>query len=671
MKKNTLLICALLISNSNIFSSPTIYKKIQPHIMSTIEFEDEEWPNEPYAQYLARCFDYQTHLQEFKKTKITLQIFDALEQQRSPLQSALYDMITADDINLLRGQKKDDPSVATMIDRTQTHWGKLALRGIISNPTSDISLLEQRQEIIRFLLAHEDCYAKLRDAFDILAQTQNIVLSFWAQDGFLQTSNRSYFSLPYFTSTNEELNNSTIALQTRSLYQHYTRLASNVVNALATSILAVYAVALLTNKSLPGPLEALLPRMQGAAGDILATLMCSINNKYIASAGTILTSTYLGLSAKEMFEWTRDCFSLELYLQKKLIVVAQFFKALCDVREIFATHPEFLEKCPPAQALNDHLTHLENTSHIQQLLNLLKTKTFTGEASIFSYHGKVLAAYRLMHDLKKEFEPLLLTLGELDAYLSCATLYKEFQNQRVTFCFAHYCQTALPTLELFDFWNPLIDSSRVIANNLSMGGENHRNNVIITGPNAGGKSALIKGVVINLILTQSIGLAAATRATITPFYSIATYLNIADDIASGNSLFKAQVLRAQEMIILAETTPAGQFSFIALDEMFNGTSAKESKAAALSVIQHLGAIPNCMCIAATHFPLLTTLEATTKSFANYKVSVTVDPLQGIYYPFKLEQGSSQQHIALDILKQEGFDTAIINNAASMLTSMDN
>ena len=242
-----------------------------------------------------------------------------------------------------------------MIDRTQTHWGKLALRGIISNPTSDISLLEQRQEIVGFLLAHEDCYAKLRDAFDILAQTQNIVLSFWAQNSS-------------FTNKQSELFFTSLLHFNQRRIKQFDDSFANTITLPTLHTISFKCCKCFSNKHSCGVCGSTFNQQiftrtirgtpssnAGAAGDILATLMCSINNKYIASAGTILTSTYLGLSAKEMFEWTRDCFSLELYLQKKLIVVAQFFKALCDVREIFATHPEFLEKCPPAQALNDHL----------------------------------------------------------------------------------------------------------------------------------------------------------------------------------------------------------------------------------------------------------------------------------------------------------------------------
>lgn len=63
--------------------------------------------------------------------------------------------------------------------------------------------------------------------------------------------------------------------------------------------------------------------------------------------------------------------------------------------------------------------------------------------------------------------------------------------------------------------------------------------------------------------------------------------------------------------------------------------------------------------------MLTQLEVQTQNFANYHMSV--ERLRsGITYPFKLERGISDQHVALDILKAEGFDGSIIKDAQKIL-----
>lgn len=677
--KNNLLASAFSISLYSLLLCPllsattTIYKKIQPHCMKAIEWEDEEWPNESFARYLDRVFDNQEKMQPFKKWKTTLQLFDKVASQKliknSPNQTSLYDMITAQDINLLCGSKKEDPSVATTIDRTQTQFGKIFLYGLLSNPLDAIDILKGRQEIIRYLIDNQELHQELTEKiFAPIAQQENIVLSFWGQDGFLQSSKRCYFSVPIIKKMDDRLNSSETLLWSKSLWDHQTRILTSILSSGATLLLPLYALSILVNHDLSEPLIHMAHHFQGAAPYILSAIIGYFKtNRAVDCGGSLLAGLYAGIFFKDLFDWTRDNFSLELFLQKKLIITTDFFRTLGSLKRLLHQHPEFLQLCPAAQKIIYVLDDVKSNAKVAKLFKLLNSNTFKGTASIFSHQGKVLAAYRLMHELKEHFEPIFPLLGELEAYLSCATLYNEFAHQRVTFCFVDFKEEKTPFIQFIEFWNPLIDYSSVVPNDLQMGG-NQRRNGIITGPNAGGKSALIKGIVINLVLAQTIGLAPAKNATLTPFYSIATYLNIVDDIATGNSLFKAQVLRAQEMLTLAQTTPPDKFSFIALDEMFNGTSAKESKAAAYSVAQHLGEIPNCMSLIATHFPLLTFLEKNSSAFTNYKVSVELDSDHGIHYPFKVEKGISKQHIALDILKQEGFDSIIIENAAQFLTT---
>ena len=111
----------------------------------------------------------------------------------------------------------------------------------------------------------------------------------------------------------------------------------------------------------------------------------------------------------------------------------------------------------------------------------------------------------------------------------------------------------------------------------------------------------------------------------------------------------------------ASLAQENKFIFVAMDELFNGTSTKEAKAAAYSFAKYLGSFSNCTSIIATHFPVLTTLD----SFENYKVSVKVKK-DSLVYPYKLTPGISDQHVALDMLRLEGFESSILEDARKML-----
>lgn len=145
-----------------------------------------------------------------------------------------------------------------------------------------------------------------------------------------------------------------------------------------------------------------------------------------------------------------------------------------------------------------------------------------------------------------------------------------------------------------------------------------------------------------------------------------TYLNITDDIAAGNSHFKAGVLRARELMATAASQVGNKFSFTAVDEVFNGTSHKEGQAAAYALIEQLGKHSNNMCATVTHFPIIAHLEDRTSDFTNYKVTVTQNLDGTIHYPYKLGLGISTQAIALDILKQEGFGATFLDKAHEIM-----
>ncbi len=667
----------LLMSFAGIFPShaDSIYKKIQWHNLFSLTWDDEEWPQETYWDYLHRLFKSQMNPQEARKRNIVFTLFDDLTSKNPEEHSALYDMTSAQDLNLLAGKKAKEPYYAEIIDRTKLEFGKVFFYGLLSTPITDPILLQERQKIIRCLLENQKLYAELNAVFDRLASSENMFLSLWNQDGFVTQAQRQYFTddpksmLNYF-------NRSTKLLELRSLFQHSERVLGLGCAVAATVILPAYGLSLIV-ESKPAARKAFLEKwptlekleqfaqyLQGSAGYFWTLYAVLSQHAITTGIAATMAGIYTGVFCKESYEWTRDSFLFDRLLQKKMIITAEFFRAVLKLETLINAHPEFRACCPAARAISQFLKEKRHEKKMREFFALCNAGTLQGEASNISYHGNVLAAFHLLYELKETFEPLLLKLGELDAYCSCARLYNEFKDKPVQFCFAEYVEDTRPRIELEGFWNPFIRPDVVITNDLFLAGPERRN-MIITGPNAGGKSTVIKAVPLNLILAQSVGLVAAKSAKVTPFYSIATYLNVVDDIAAGNSLFKAQVLRAQEMVTLVEKTPKDSFSFVALDEMFNGTSSKESKAIAYSVIKYLGQFENTICLVATHFPLLTTLEKDSNAFENYKVSVDVCG-QGIHYPFKLEKGSSNQHIALDILKQEGYDSKILEDALSIL-----
>jgi DNA mismatch repair protein MutS len=209
-----------------------------------------------------------------------------------------------------------------------------------------------------------------------------------------------------------------------------------------------------------------------------------------------------------------------------------------------------------------------------------------------------------------------------------------------------------------------------VVNSLAMDAETGGiRNIILTGPNAGGKSTFLTGVTNTLLLAHVMGIGPANTIVLTPFNKINTYIDIADDIAAGKSLFMAEVDRAQKHIKILKELQPNEFSFTIFDEPFSGTNPIEGAAAEYSILEAIADYTNSFTIVATHYPTVMLLEerASDKGFANYKVYITRQPTtRKLNYTYKIVPGRSTQAIAIDILEEQGYDTKMLARAREII-----
>jgi len=161
----------------------------------------------------------------------------------------------------------------------------------------------------------------------------------------------------------------------------------------------------------------------------------------------------------------------------------------------------------------------------------------------------------------------------------------------------------------------------------------------------------------------------ADKLVFTPFHKINTYINIADDIAAGRSLFLAEVDRAKQHIQMLEELSSEKFSFTIFDEPFSGTNPIEGASAEYSILNSLADYTNSLTIVATHYPLMMLLEKNEKQkgFANYKVYITREgKSQKLNYTYKVVPGKSNQTIAIDILEEMGYNTYLLDEARKII-----
>ena len=130
--------------------------------------------------------------------------------------------------------------------------------------------------------------------------------------------------------------------------------------------------------------------------------------------------------------------------------------------------------------------------------------------------------------------------GIIDVICSINNVLENSTNDN-PFSISIFLEKKKPTINIKNIWHPYLNNNTV-KNSVDI-----NNNILITGPNAAGKSTFIKSVIINIILSQTIGICSAENFEITPFNMIETYLHIPDTKGSS-SLFEAEMFRSKEYI---------------------------------------------------------------------------------------------------------------------------
>ncbi len=126
---------------------------------------------------------------------------------------------------------------------------------------------------------------------------------------------------------------------------------------------------------------------------------------------------------------------------------------------------------------------------------------------------------------------------------------------------------------------------QVVGNSVHLGADAHQ--LVITGPNTGGKTATLKAVGLNHLMAY-MGLPVTAEGTLGYFCKCFAVIGDAQDIHTDLSTFSAQVQRLQEVLRHADAN-----SLVLLDELGNGTDPREGGALAQAVAEALLAAKSC------------------------------------------------------------------------------
>jgi DNA mismatch repair ATPase MutS len=186
-------------------------------------------------------------------------------------------------------------------------------------------------------------------------------------------------------------------------------------------------------------------------------------------------------------------------------------------------------------------------------------------------------------------------------------------------------------------------------------------NAIITGPNASGKTTLLKTTTINIILSQQFGCGFYKKCTLNPYSYIHSYLNI-PDTSERDSLFQAESRRCKEIL---DSINNGLRHFCIFDELYSGTNPSEAVKASYAFLTYLSKHKNVNFILTTHFISICKKFKIKQNerISNYKMGA-IENNGKIKYTYKMSKGISRIQGAIRIFEEMGYPKEIINTFKS-------
>jgi len=218
--------------------------------------------------------------------------------------------------------------------------------------------------------------------------------------------------------------------------------------------------------------------------------------------------------------------------------------------------------------------------------------------------------------------------------------------------------------------HPVVDQAKrgsFVPNDLSLSPQT-RLTLLITGPNMGGKSTVMRQVALIIILGQMGAPVPAQEAHWGAVSSVFTRIGAQDAIAKGQSTFMVEMSELAHILHRSD-----ERSFIILDEIGRGTSTYDGISVAWATLEWICKEIRARTLFATHYHELIKLATTLPLLANAHMAVesTKKSNQGsLRFLYELREGPTNESFGIHVAQLAGLPKAVIQRAWNILGELE-
>ena len=503
--------------------------------------------------------------------------------------------------------------------------------------TTDTNFLKDNQKLIKTYVAPQTRYTSLSPNY------KNI-LDIWSELKLESGFKEKYYYVDW--EMLEFLNTSEVFLQIMSIYN----LLSPLMSLIVPVIILIIPFFILKMKGLPLSVNEYI--------DVLK-VVAETN-----AIGKLFTVNFAEINAQErLYIFVSAAFYL-FSIYQNIMVCVRFNNNMKIIHNHFRDIGIYLDNT--LESMNNYLlyskdltTHegfnLELTTKMNTLGNIRnKIKSIT-EYSIYNINkfreiGRVFKYFYELHTDTEYDAAIMYSLG-FNGYIDCIKgLQTNIEERKMNY--ASFTDDSKKGKFVNSYYACLKDD-KPIKNDIKF-----KKNIILTGPNASGKTTILKSTLINIIVTQQFGCGFYDSAKFAPFKHIHCYLNI-PDTSGRDSLFQAEARRCKEIL---DTISANKSDthFCAFDELYSGTNPEEAETSATAFMLYLQKYKKVSSLLTTHFVKVCKKLDNTKSIQNCKM-VAEQIGSKISYKYKIAQGISEIKGGINILTEMNYPKEILEN----------
>ncbi len=206
--------------------------------------------------------------------------------------------------------------------------------------------------------------------------------------------------------------------------------------------------------------------------------------------------------------------------------------------------------------------------------------------------------------------------------------------------------------------HPLIDKKKVVPVDIKLGED--YNALIVTGPNTGGKTVILKTTgLLSAMAMCGLMIPASDGSKVSVFDNILVDIGDQQSIEQSLSTFSSHISNVVKIL-----DAANEKSLILMDELGSGTDPVEGAALAVSIIENMVAKGSKLLVT-THYQELKLFAIETPGIENASCEFDIATLQPTY---RLIIGSPGKSNAFSISSKLGISDDIINRANELVST---